>query len=165
MRKGAKIMNDATKKGLSAGMIVFTVSVVIICLVIALYYGSNSYYRVMYKLEPEILNAEAICIGDTYYNKKSMEDHLFYQIEITLRNDSNIPAEQSSTSYYYDPNTYGYVEILHDNGFLGYSDTYLIPPGEIGKVKAIVEIPGSPSKLSISSLYDYNMEVIIDLKR
>ncbi len=158
-------MNNTTKKGLSAGMIVVTIIVVMICLIIALSIGSNSYYRVVYKLEPEILEAQAICIGDTYNNKNSKDNHLFYQIEITLRNDSNVPAEQSSTSYYYDTKTYDYVEIVHDNGILGYSDTYLIPPGEIGKVKAIVEIPGSPSRLSVSSLYDYNKEVIIDLKR
>ncbi len=158
-------MDNSTKKGLSAGVIVITIIIVIICIVMAISHGDDTYYRVMYEMEPEIIDVQTICLGDTYYDKKSKEDKLFYQIEITLNNDSNVPAEKHSTGYYYDSNSHDYVDIVHDNGNLDYSDTYLIPAGATGKVRAIVEIPENASKLYISSLLDHTMEVLVDLER
>lgn len=157
-------MNNLTKNILSSCMILLTFICVIICIVITLISSSNSYYRVIYKLEPEIIEGTAVCIGDTYNNKKSSENNLFYELNISLNNDTNIIMEKFSTDFNYEINSDGYVESVYYDGIMYYSDIYLIPPGTTGKVKAIVEIPKYASEITVLDWDDKGTKAVIDLK-
>lgn len=135
-------MSKGIRNVLIGLMILFTAAVVVACLGAGAGIQNDIYYDVAYDTAVNIVDVKAVCLGTSYNGKKSTEGKVYYRLDITLRNDTNVNVYRYGTSFCYDTaEDSGYVDTVYNDGIFSSADRYLIPAGTEAKTTAIVQIP------------------------
>ena len=147
-------MSKGIRNALTVVMILFTGLVVLACAGIGAEAQSGIYYDLAYDAKLDIVDVEVEKIGTIYNNKKSEEGKIYYQMDITLKNDTNVNVNRYGTTFSYDVDS-GYVSTVYEDGIFYTADQYIIPAGGEGKVIAIVQIPEENQAVEI---YEWEYE-------
>lgn len=92
--------------------------------------------------DPQITDIRITCLGETYQGD-TQEEASYYQLAITLDNQSNY-GKTSSTIHFYcnalPADSFYYIEVLSDIGSFSYENANYLPAGKEGTIYKILLI-------------------------
>lgn len=109
-------MSKAVRNILIVAMILGTGFVLMICLGLGINAQNDIYYDLIYDAPLEIVDVKLEKIGEAYNENGSKDGKSYYQMDILLKNDTNVTARRYGTSYSVDVEN-GYAATVYIDAF------------------------------------------------